>query len=69
MADEQFEAFRCLVLGSPALQEQLRAEEDVRDFVPLVVRLGATHGYAFTDSDVQAAMAENRRAWSTRWVV
>ena len=35
MADEQFEAFRCLVLRSPALQEQLRAEEDLRDFVPL----------------------------------
>jgi hypothetical protein len=44
MADDHFEAFRRLVLRSPALQEQLRAEQDVRTFEWSVVarRLGPT---------------------------
>ena len=64
MADAQFDAFRRLVLASPALQEQLRANDDVRTFIPLVVRLGAAHGHVFTGDDVQQALAENRRSWN-----
>ncbi len=69
MADEQFDAFRRLVLGSPALQAQLCADDDLRTFIPLVVRLGAAHGYVFTGDDVQQALAENRRAWNDHRIV
>jgi predicted ribosomally synthesized peptide with nif11-like leader len=69
MADEQLDAFRRLVLESPALQEQLRADDDPRTFIPLVVQLAAAHGFAFTSDDVQQALAENRRAWNDHRVV
>jgi hypothetical protein len=69
MADEQLDAFRRLVLVSSALQAQLCADDDVRTFVPLVVRLGAAHGYVFTGDDVQSALAENRRSWNDHRMV
>jgi hypothetical protein len=69
MARDQFDAFRRRVLGSPALQAQLGGEDDVRSFIPLVVRLGAAHGYVFTGDDVQRALAENRRSWNEHRVV
>ena len=69
MAQEEFDQFRAVVLRSRSLQEQLDAEQDVRNFVPLVVHLGAEHGYVFTDSDVARAMSESRRSWMERWVV
>jgi hypothetical protein len=69
VAREQFEAFRELVLRSPVLQERLDGEGHMDDFVPLVVSVGAEHGYVFTDADVAAAVSESRRAWLERWVV
>ena len=69
MADAQFDAFRRLVLASSALQERLRAEDDLRTFIPLVVRLGTAHGYAFTGHDVRRALAENRRSWNEHRIV
>jgi len=68
-AHDQFEDFREYVLSSRTLQERLDAEEDVRKFVPLVVRLGAEHGYVFADADVAQALSENRRTWMERWIV
>jgi hypothetical protein len=63
MASEQFEAFRGLVLRSPVLQEHLDGEDELQRFLGLVVRLGAEHGFAFTELDVQQATSENRRRW------
>jgi hypothetical protein len=64
MTDAQFDAFRQLVLASSALQQQLRADDDLRTFIPLVVQLGAAHGHVFTGDDVQRALSENRRCWN-----
>jgi len=69
VASAQFEDFRAYVLSSRTLQERLDAEEDVRDFVALVVRLGAEHGFAFAEADVARALSENRRTWMERWIV
>ena len=69
MSEEQFQQFRDLVLRSRALQARLDTEEDVRHFVPLVVRLGAENGYEFRDADVEQALSAARRAWLERWLV
>ena len=68
-APQHFHEFRELVLRSPALQERLDAEDDMRSFVSVVVALGAEHGYVFTHADVESAVSESRRVWIERWVI
>ena len=63
MSMESFEQFRQIVLHDAAIQEQLRATTDRRDFVDLLIRVGGEHGCHFTPTDVEAAMRANRVVW------
>jgi hypothetical protein len=68
MAKEGLAQFLELVRADAALQARLWPVRARADFVALVVRLGAARGYDFTPEDVEAALAEGRRAWLERWV-
>jgi hypothetical protein len=69
MSQQDFERFRDAVLDDPALQSRLRQPAgDAATFVARVVAAGAEQGYQLEGSDVEAAMAEGRRAWLERWV-
>jgi hypothetical protein len=65
---ENFSSFRRLVLRSPDLQQQLRAETDMFEFPALVVTIGAANGFEFDEHTVQQAINAGRRAWIERWI-
>ena len=65
---EPFDAFRKIVLTSPALLNQLRAAPDVTAFVALVRETAGQQGFQFTDEDVHAALRASQRAWIERWI-
>jgi len=68
MSANDFDRFRELVLGSGALQEELRAIDDHEEFIRTVVRLGDDHGFSFNAEDVMTAMNLSRRSWIERWI-
>ncbi|MBD0258130.1 MAG: aspartyl/asparaginyl beta-hydroxylase domain-containing protein [Cytophagales bacterium] len=67
-ARENLRRFGELVLRDADLQHRLRtAPADSRAFLPLLVGLGATHGFHFSTEHVQAAIREGRAAWLRKW--
>jgi hypothetical protein len=67
-ARENLRRFGELVLRDADLQRRLRtAPADSRAFLPLLVGLGATHGFHFSTEHVQAAIREGRDAWLRKW--
>ena len=61
-AAADLDSFRLLVLGEPALEEELREIVDRELFIDRVVRLAAERGYDVTAGDVAEAMRLGRRA-------
>jgi predicted ribosomally synthesized peptide with nif11-like leader len=68
MSRENFETFRRVVLGNPALQERLRAVSDREAFRLLTVQIGNELGFDFTTEDVESALKDGQRAWIERWI-
>lgn len=65
---EALNAFCDFVLADAGLQERLRSIADQRLFIDMVVRFGMDHGFRFNCEDVEARLAENRRAWFEKWI-
>lgn len=59
MSESNLNQFIPLVLGDPALQDQLRGLKGTDVFVQTVVRMGEEHGFEFTSDDVQKAMQQH----------
>jgi hypothetical protein len=66
--ESEFDRFRRLVLQEPALQAELMAVHDRKEFTSLAIRLGEQRGTRFTPGDVDAAFQSARRVWSERWI-
>jgi hypothetical protein len=67
IAQTDLERFCELVLREPGLQTRLRATADKPAFIAQMLQLGAERGYKFTAHEIDAALAEARRAWTRRW--
>jgi len=65
---ERFSDFRRIVLGDPALQEQLRSIPDWPGFVEAAIGAASARGIALSEEDVLAARRDARRSWLERWV-
>jgi hypothetical protein len=69
MARDDFERLRAAVLADDALQTRLREPGDgTRGFVDRVITLGAEQDLDLAAADVDAAIAQSRRAWIERWL-
>ena len=66
VAESEFERFRRLVLGHPALQAELRQITDRKEFAAAALRLGEQLGTRFTPGDLDAAFQAARRSWIER---
>jgi len=62
------ERFREEVLADEGLQQQLRDTEDTTSFMKLMIHLGQSRGYEFTESEVEDALSAARRTWIERWI-
>ncbi len=58
MAESKLNQFIPVILGDPALKDQLRSATDADVFVQTVVRMGKERGYEFTADEVTHAVAE-----------
>jgi hypothetical protein len=67
-SEEDFDAFRNVVLEDLSLQKRLRETPDVQAFLSLVLELGEKMGYSFSEGDVRAALSSSRLAWNHRWM-
>jgi hypothetical protein len=67
-SEQDFDAFRTVVLKDLSLQKRLRETPDVQSFLSLVLELGEQRGYSFTEGDVRAALTLGRLAWNHRWM-
>jgi hypothetical protein len=61
-------AFRETVPFDQNLVNSLSEMIDWPNFVAAVLRAGAERGYAFSATDVEAALHAGRRAWLERWI-
>jgi hypothetical protein len=67
-ARENLRRFGELVLRDADLQHRLRtAPADSRAFVPLLVKVGAAHGFHFSSDHVRTAIREGCAAWLRKW--
>lgn len=66
MSQEQFEAFRQVVLQESDLLVQLRNVGNHDDFNQILVQMAVSQGYDITVADVTAAVQASRRAWYER---
>lgn len=64
----QLEAFRKQVLYSIELQEKLRATDDTKSFVALVVEVGHDCGFSFSSEDVREVLQDERRNLLETWI-
>ena len=62
------ERFREEVLADDSLQQQLRDTKDTTNFMKLMIQLGRSRGYEFTESEVERALTAARRTWIERWI-
>jgi hypothetical protein len=60
-------AFRAHVHADPQLEASLAEHEDPAAFVEAALALAQAAGFRFGREDLQAAMAEGRRAWRSPW--
>ncbi len=64
----QLEAFREHVLNSVELQKKLRATNDTKSFVGLVVEVGRDCGFSFSSEDVNEVLQDERRNLLEAWI-
>ena len=68
-ATTQFQAFRETVFSDPKLCDELRACEQMEEFLALTVTLGEERGFKFSIEDVRAQANRARRDWIEQWIV
>jgi mannose-6-phosphate isomerase-like protein (cupin superfamily) len=66
---DQFFAFREIVWRDDKLQRAMMVVTDKQQFISEVVRLGATHGFAFSANDVEAIMQRGHQEWVSQWMM
>ena len=68
MSRDEFDKFRRLVLEDVSLQEALRDLNDWREFIDVVIEMGAARGFQFRSDDVEDEIRASRRQWIERTI-
>ena len=65
---QDFDQFRRIVFGDPALLDQLLQAPDLPSLMAAVIAAARDRGLDVTAEDLQAVANTNRRAWLERWL-
>ena len=62
-----FQSFLVLVLGDPALRDELLKMPDLPSLKARVLELGSERGVEISEEELDSVIRNNRRSWLERW--